>query len=241
MGFFESLLPVAGAVIGNMVAPGVGGMIAGSMIGGSIGSGLGAEDQNQANWDSARAAEQFSERMSSTAHQREVKDLQAAGLNPILSAGGSGASAPSGVASQNENVGAASADGAMKAASAVATIANMKLTGAQEAKTLSEKSLVDTNQKGVQLDNLLKAKELGAKGPGLDAVATGARNIKSSVEKLGDIFNLYPPNAKGVSEKGVSDAQMKAFMERKKKTGSGFDKSKASGPGIDMPLNIFGN
>lgn len=92
----------------------------GAVIGAGIGAMTGRRDNKQAakaarrehDWNleyqqnaqefeaqQAASAMAFSERMANTQHQREISDLKAAGLNPILSGtGGMGAASPSGVA-----------------------------------------------------------------------------------------------------------------------------------------------
>lgn len=69
-----------------------------------VASAYGQHMANETNIQLARENREWQQWMSGSAHQREVADLKAAGLNPILSAHGGGSSTPSGNVAQVGNV-----------------------------------------------------------------------------------------------------------------------------------------
>lgn len=177
----------------------------GALIGGALGM-IGASKQQKASQgmsreqmdfqaDQANTARDFNERLSSTAHQRQIEDMKLAGLNPVLSATQGGASTPSSPSPQGamgvaQNIAGAGVQSALNVASQKANIDNVK---AQTTKTIA-----DTNP----------IEYLKSMGFSAAKVADFFDIDKSTVEKYFDMLGITEKITAKPSDDGISDEEM---------------------------------
>ncbi|QXP08160.1 MAG: DNA pilot protein [Arizlama microvirus] len=175
------------------------------LLGGILGESVGSLVSSAFGANEASKNRNFQERMSSTAHQREVDDLRKAGLNPILSAtGGSGASTPTGAMFTPENP--------------VKGVAKT-LLDYQMAKVAAQNSKADIQQKNAAVRNLDEQTRTQITQQGLNSAAA-AKTITDTKVSEQQIEKVIQETAEALTRSRLNSANETAIelenVERKR-------------------------
>jgi hypothetical protein len=196
MGLFDSIAKVVNpaASLSKTLFKGVTGESGASAVLSGIpflGEGFAQEDQQQFSAQQASQQMQFQKYMSNTAHQRQVKDLKKAGLNPILSAPQTGASTPVGASGSSSAL-----SGGKASAAIIKDIMNLTQDKARteidlgkEQKKLTEAQQIVAGNTAAKL--LSDTKKANAEAARAKAEAQFIKNKDKQEAVRGDFYQKY--------------------------------------------------
>lgn len=190
-GFWQYLIPAAGAVIGGLLSK------------------SGQEDANETNLQLGREQMGFQERMSNTAYQRATADMRAAGINPMLAVQQGGASSPAGALPRAENTMSALANSAVSATQMMQGLAQADASRANAAALMAQTEKTRSETVDQQLNTALKAQELR------ESQARTARTNEDIEKVIGDARKSKADAT--VAERTVDARHSQAVSDAKRK------------------------